>query len=1018
MYYEGGVMEKIFEHKIFRFFVIFACILIPVVIISSFIKTDDKASSPENGVLDLKEWPATDKVHIVDGEWNFYWNHLLTFDEIVTHNSKPDLIVKVPSVWNKYKVNGKKLPAFGYGTYQIEVVNATVGEPLAIQMPTFLSSYALYIDDQFVSACGKVSTNKEEYSPGCKSQEVEFTPTKDSFQIIIQVSNYSYAQGGMYFSIKMGKEEEIKLHNKRVADIDLFLFGALTIMGFYYLCNFLMRREDKSSLYVVVISFLYAIITSIQGDFLIYRLIPFISYEAIMKIYYIGISWSSVVFAIIINDLFPQENSKKVINIALIYSTVITLIVLLTPVSIYSHLLIITQGYTILLGTYCTVSLAWSYIRRREDALMIFLAAIINIICAAHDMVFKSNASKIGTMVMLVVQSYVLAKRFSVANRNINAMASKLLTLDKVKDEFLANTSHELRTPLSGILGITEAMLKGSEGELSSGQRQNLSIIAASSRRLSNLVNDIVDYSKMKNGNLNLYFQPLRIDGLIYTILNIFKQLNVTKECSILSEIQDDLPFVWGDENRIIQILYNLIGNAVKFTSKGLVKISVIKKADVLEICVSDTGEGIPKDKLETIFMSFEQVDSSITRRYSGAGLGLSITKHLVELQKGTIWVESQLGQGSRFYFTLPLFHGEIDEFNKEKYELESSELYSSEIPVVLEQINGDIRILVVDDDMVNLQAATALLKLEGYGVTAVNNGLAALGLLKNNSDYSLVILDVMMPEMSGYEFCKLLREDVMNYELPVLMLTAKSSINDIVLGFEAGANDYLSKPFEPEELMARVRTLTDLKRSVDRAIAAEVAFMQAQIKPHFLFNTLNTISSFCDTNPELAQELIDNFSDYLRESFDFKVIELYKPIEREIKLTKSYLEIEKARFGPELKVVFDVDTTINVEIPTLSIQPLVENAIAHGIRKKGGVGTVTIRVKKVKEGIRIEVVDDGPGISPEKLEGILRNETNSGIGLWNIDRRLKKLQGKGLTIESIENKGTKVSYIINPKTS
>jgi signal transduction histidine kinase len=674
----------------------------------------------------------------------------------------------------------------------------------------------------------------------------------------------------------------------------------------------------------------------------------------------------------------------------------------------------------------------------------------------------------------------------------------KLLKLDKIKDEFLANTSHELRTPLNGILGITEAMLKGSAGSMSESQKQNLSIIAGSSRRLANLINDILDYSKMKYGDIKLDIRPIHIESLIYNVVSVFRQLNNTKNYEIFYELPDKLPAVMADENRVLQILYNLVGNAAKYTVSGYIKISAKISEDMLEICVRDTGEGIPDDKLEDIFLSFEQVDNSITRRHGGTGLGLPITKHLVELQGGSIWVKSRQGEGTEFYLTLPMANTQqekavLKEGMPEEYSLKGdirkgdilkenvlkrdvlkrdvlkgnmlkedsmkgdilkedilkrdslkedilkynalienerntllSEMAVSDITVSecgrtlnsMDINEGAVRVLLVDDDSVNLQAASAILKLGGYKVTMAGSGRVALKELEKQTDYSLVILDVMMPEMSGFEVCKKLRERKSAFELPVLMLTAKTSTEDIVMGFESGANDYLPKPFEPEELLARVKTLTNLKRSVEKAKAAEIAFMQAQIKPHFLYNTLNAISSFCDTDPGHAQKLIDNFSNYLRQSFDFKSPEMYVPLEKELSLSSSYAEIEKARFGNKLKVEFDIDSSIKIRVPLLSIQPLIENAITHGIRKKGGGGTVKISVNRIPEGVLVTVEDNGQGMSQEILQTLFMPEAGHGIGLWNINRRLKKLYGKGLSIESEPGKGTRIAFIIPGEAS
>ncbi len=990
--------------------VVFICLF-------SLFKPREQHIYPVNGQLNLKNWHrGRDGILSLNGEWDFYWQHFLTYRDVASGKPLPHETVDVPSVWNSYKINGKNLPGFGYGTFLLKVVNAPIGKALAVRMPTFSTAFELYMNDRRISSSGKVGKNKDQFSPGLKPQEAVFIPTSKTFDIIIHVSNFTYDQGGMYNVVNLGTPEQIRSMDKAIADQDLFLFGALTIMAFYYMGIFLLRREDKGSLYFVLMCLLLASITAISGDFLIYRLIPSISFEAIIAIYYIFLSWFSVCAAFVIGELFPEENSKKILRAVFVYVAGMTLLIWLTPMSFYSRLFNIIIITAILIDGYCIFTLTLASLRGRKDSLIILLGVLAVIVCAIHDLLFQSNASKLGILIILLMQPFILAKRFSEAYRNVHELSQKLVKLDKIKDEFLANTSHELRTPLNGILGITEAILKGSEGEINESQKQSLALIAGSSRRMTNLVNDILDYSKLKHGDIRLNIKPIQVDGLILTVVNVFQQSSKSKENKILANLPLGMPAVLADENRVVQILYNLIGNATKFTTRGYIEVSAKVTGAVLEIAICDTGEGIPEEKLNDIFKPFEQMDTSITRKHGGTGLGLSITKQLVELQGGKIWVKSAPGKGSQFIFTLPIAK-ELDPDNDPELALPelAATVFVEPVVIITKEAGSNGHLLLIDDDPVNLQSSATLLQIGGFGVTAVKSGKAALEELSRVHDYSLVVLDVMMPEMSGYEVCWKIREHKSHFELPVLLLTAKTAVADIVEGFKAGANDYLAKPFEPEEMLARVRTLVNLKMSVDKAIAAEVAFMQAQIKPHFLYNTLNTISYFCDTAPEQAQRLIDQFSNYLRQSFDFKNPVMFIPITNEISLLKSYVEIEKARFGEKLKVEFEIDEVARVKIPPLSIQPLVENAIHHGIRKKGGGGTVRVSIKNTSKGVEISVIDDGAGIAPGKLEGIFKTDNKGSVGLWNIDNRLKNLFGKGLVIQSEPGKGTQVTFMVLP---
>lgn len=236
-----------------------------------------------------------------------------------------------------------------------------------------------------------------------------------------------------------------------------------------------------------------------------------------------------------------------------------------------------------------------------------------------------------------------------------HTLNQRLQELDKLKDEFLANTSHELRTPLNGIIGLSESLLDGAAGPVPDAMRKYLEMIAYSGKRLANLVNDILDFSKLKNHTLQLHRRPVDVHECVQILLKMTEPLVGTKDLELINAVPETLPPVLADEGRLQQILYNLVGNAVKFTDQGSVTVSAKHEYDQVVIDVVDTGIGIPPDQVSKIFESFEQVDGTDNRRHGGTGLGLAITKRLVELHGGAIGVCSTPGVGSRFRVKLPV---------------------------------------------------------------------------------------------------------------------------------------------------------------------------------------------------------------------------------------------------------------------------------------------------------------------------------------------------------------------------
>ncbi len=496
------------------------------------------------------------------------------------------------------------------------------------------------------------------------------------------------------------------------------------------------------------------------------------------------------------------------------------------------------------------------------------------------------------------------------ANAELEKANAELKRFNKLKDEFLANTSHELRTPLNSIIGISESLIEGASGLISEQTSVNLAMIANSGRRLYNLVSDILDFSKILHDNLNLKLRAVGLREVTEIVLILCRPLVGNKDLELVNAIAPNLPPIKADEDRLQQILYNLIGNAIKFTDRGQVKVSAAQASSqekeklpdstaYLTITVADTGIGIAEEQRDRVFESFEQVEGSMSRQYGGVGLGLAVTKKLVESHGGQIWLESIVEQGSQFNFTLPIStdtesaNAEVQVFHKSLNAL--SFLQKPQIPTLPshESQAHIYKVLIVDDDPANLQVLINNLSLENYQIAQANNGMEALALLDEGLDPDLILLDVMMPKMTGYEVAAQLRQKYSLDQLPILLLTAKTQVQDIVTGLDVGANDYLSKPISRGELIARIRTHTNLRRLQQENLRQTTELQRAKDK-------------LVEYNLTLEQKVKE------------RTAELSQTLEI-LKATQSELEIENALLRSDESLAFDyqVGGSLPMDAPT-----------------------------------------------------------------------------------------------------
>jgi PAS domain S-box-containing protein len=372
----------------------------------------------------------------------------------------------------------------------------------------------------------------------------------------------------------------------------------------------------------------------------------------------------------------------------------------------------------------------------------------------------------------------------------------------KAKSEFLSNMSHEIRTPMNAIIGLSELLLKET---LSDKQLENLKSIKYSADNLLVIINDILDFSKIESGKIEFEEVNFDLENKIQEIRKTFIFKAEEKNIGLKFRLSDRVPkFIMGDPFRLNQILLNLLSNAVKFTKEGTVSLFVdlveeLNESVILKFEVADTGIGIPKDKLASVFESYTQAYTDITRRFGGTGLGLAITRQLVTMQNGEIALESRMGKGTTFTIKL--------EFKKgEEIQLASRDEVIAEL-LEKRDFHG-AHVLLVEDNIMNQFVANQVLELWNIKVDFANNGLEAVDKLKIN-DYALVLMDLQMPVMSGYEATSFIRDKtnrLRNPEIPIIALTADAFPETKKKVMESGMNDFVTKPLEQTDLYNKIK--------------------------------------------------------------------------------------------------------------------------------------------------------------------------------------------------------------------
>lgn len=1004
--------------------IIAVSICIWIIVALFYINSGTKSRGPhaEQGQMSLIDWDfQADKVVQLTGEWEFYPEVLIYPEDGLQKHGKSfeqySHILKfaqVPGSWNEYFSDNDD--GYRIGTYRLLLQVPEEGV-YGIKTNTIRYASRVFINGEQVVSAGSVAENPEDFRMDNRFYIGKGYSQGQTIELVVHVANSIYFVGGITSPLEFAPYEQLLRHRDTQRALEAFVISGYLILGLYFLGSYARRTQTKYLLYLSMICLAQAIHRSTLSERLLDLMIPDIDVATLVRLQIPLAYLLTFFFLLFIYDFFKKYTSKKIVY------CLGSLLLIGALLNMFPEIL---PGYTALplyirqVIVTCIIGAAFLYVLfimcrslyRRVEGSEYVMLIVTTLLCYAMllgvNFLFEVNIGNIPLYLfffMVLGLALLTTYRFQLAYEQIDQLSQQLIIYDKQKDEFLARTSHELRTPLHIIVNLTTSLLEGQEGSLNSVQQENMRMINTEGRRLTNLVNELLDASKIQQQETHSV--PEAVDPkIINEILAEMKYLLPEgKELQLVSYIPEDFPPLYINTEHLKQIVYNLLHNAIKFTEAGEIRLLAEIQQNMAYISVEDTGIGIAEEQQQLIFNSFYQVNTQGDHAQTGLGLGLGIAKNLVEHYGGTIDVRSQKGKGSCFTFTLPLAE------DRGRITVEAPS-FSLALPQTIPG-SEPTRILIVDDEHTNLKILIDILKSLEYTILVTDNGKTALELLQTQS-VDLMIIDLLMPDMTGHELCERVREEYHIAELPILMLTASGQLADLVSSFQAGANDFLKKPITAAELKARVNSLLAMKKNTENAVRQELKYLYDQITPHFLYNTLNSIIGLSYSDQDKTREALQHLATYFRGKLDFHRHDALVPLKEEVELLQSYLAIEQMRFGERLRIQYNIDETIDILIPSLTIQPLVENAVRHGISPKehGGVIVVTIQ-RCADRQIKISISDDGVGIPEEKCNQLL-NDKLSGIGFANVIKKLKLLKKSRLSIDSQEHIGTTVTILLS----
>lgn len=740
----------------------------------------------KKGIIDLRtiNFEDSEPISLV-GEWEFYWEQLLTPTDISSISQK--MYTNFPEIWSHKTVGS----SFGYATYALTILLPDNYPALALSIPDLYTSYNLYINNELITSNGIVAKTRGEYTPKWLPATISLSKfNQTELHLTLQIANFDHFKGGGRLPINLGLEKELVRTRELKLGYAFTLTGSLIMGGLFFLGLYLFGRNEKPILYFSLFCLIYSYRVIGTGLYPLHLLLIEIPWIYTVRAEYLALYISPVFFGLFLKHLYPKESSFVIIRIFHSLFLLLSLTSIILPPYYFTQLITFFFIIGPMYIAYATWVFTKAVMNKRQGSLyaissgiVLFCLFILNLL--EYYVIIKENllVTLVGYLSFFFLQSLILSERFGLTLTNAKEKAEHA---SFAKSQFLSTMGHELRTPLNAVIGFSELIV---ESKSQKERTEFASIIKKSGESLLGIINNILDYSKIEALEITLENEPIHLRAFIVDVIKILSALTIYKNIEVKSELNVEAEYIETDPVRLRQVLINLIGNAVKFTNEGTITVAVNQENDSssntnsFHFSVSDTGIGIPEDKIDHLFQQFYQVDANRNRKYGGTGLGLAISKGIVEQMGGKIWVESANGIGATFHFIIQAKTCKAVNFAPIKYKQQQNKHTSDEL-----------KILIAEDNIINQKVAQKVLERLGYSSDVAEDGFEAI-IKAQECMYDIIFMDMEMPGLDGIETTQKILGLNLTKSPIIIAMTALVTTEDQERCYEAGMNGFIPKP-------------------------------------------------------------------------------------------------------------------------------------------------------------------------------------------------------------------------------